>query len=277
MKRLLISLFVLISMVNPLSAQSLSKAIERAKAANDSLVAGVYEPALEGFKEALGMAEALGENGLELATICKGIIPKTMNAIAQQKLQSKDFDGALLTANQALLTANEYADSEAVNLIKNTIPIIYKQKGNALFEAENYAAAAEAYGEALNNDATDGVAALRYGMALEKAGKLAEAMDAYQTASKNGQKENAFALLGKNYLKRAITNLNAKKYEEALDDATVSYEYVANPQALQLAGQASQLLGQGADAVKYYKQYLQQAPDAKNADIISEVIEALSK
>ena len=68
----------------------------------------------------------------------------------------------------------------------------------------------------------------------------------------NGQEKNAHAQLGKFYIKRALENLKSKNLAQAVEDATVSYSYVANPQALQVAGQASQKLNKGAQAIKNF-------------------------
>ena len=72
-----------------------------------------------------------------------------------------------------------------------------------------------------------------------------------------------------------MASLKAKKYADAVKDAVTSNEYVANPQALQVAGQASQLSGKNADAIKYFEQYLEAAPNAKNAGQIAYTVGAL--
>ena len=275
MKKILISLATLFAAAAVMSAQSMAEATEIAKLANDSLSEGNYETALNGFKEALKMAEACGDEGLELVATCKGIIPKTMNAIAKDALQAKNYDEAIAKFQETIAVAKEYDDEETAAKAEALIPQIYMQKGGALLNAKEFDGAAEAYAKVLELDAANGVAALRYGMSLENAGKAAEAEAAYKLAAENGQEKNATASLGKMYLKRAVASLKAKKYSDAIKEALASNEYTPNPQCLQIAGQASQLSGKNADAIKYFEQYLEIAPDAKNAGQIAYTVGAL--
>ena len=60
-----------------------------------------------------------------------------------------------------------------------------------------------------------------------------------------------------------------------MNDANASFELVSNPQALQVAGQASQLGGKNTEAIKYFEQYLEAAPNAKNAGQIAYTVGAL--
>ncbi|MBP5721174.1 MAG: hypothetical protein J6W82_08960, partial [Bacteroidales bacterium] len=89
MKKILVSLAALFAAAAMLSAQNMADATETAKLANESLSEGNYATALAGFQEALKMAEACGDEGLELVATCKDIIPKTMNAIAKGFLNDK--------------------------------------------------------------------------------------------------------------------------------------------------------------------------------------------
>ena len=77
------------------------------------------------------------------------------------------------------------------------------------------------------------------------------------------------------YLKRSVASLKGKKYADAVKEAVAANEYAPNPQALQIAGQASQLSGKNADAIKYFEQYLEAAPTAKNAGQIAYTVGAL--
>ena len=112
MKKILVSIAALFAAAAMLSAQNMSEATETAKLANESLSAGNYETALAGFQEALKMAEACGDEGLELVATCKEIIPKTVNAIAKQLLQEDNLDGAIAKFGEAVAIANEYGDEE---------------------------------------------------------------------------------------------------------------------------------------------------------------------
>lgn len=275
MKKIFVSLAALFAAAAMMSAQSMADATETAKLANESLSAGEYQTALEGFKEALKMAEACGEDGLELVATCKDIIPKTLNAIAKDLLKDKNYDEALAKFAETVAVAREYGDDETAAKAEELIPQIYMQKGGSLLNAKDFAGAAEAYKKAVELDPDNGIAHLRLGMALDGADRDDEAVEAYKAAAAAGQEKNANAQLGKFYLKRSVASLKAKKYADAVKDAVTSNEYVANPQALQVAGQASQLSGKNADAIKYFEQYLEAAPNAKNAGQIAYTVGAL--
>jgi tetratricopeptide (TPR) repeat protein len=275
MKKIIVTLAALFAAAAVMSAQSMAEATETAKLANDSLSAGEYATALAGFKEALKMAEACGDEGLELVATCKDIIPKTMNAMAKEELKEKRYDEAIAMFQETIAVAREYGDEDLAKKVEDLIPQIFMQKGGALLNAKDYAGAVEVYSKALELVPTNGVAALRLGMALEAAGRGDEAVEAYKTAAANGQEKNANSQLGKLYLKRSVASLKAKKYSDAVQEAVASNEFAANPQALQVAGQASQLAGKNADAIKYFAQYLEAAPDAKNAGQVAYTVGAL--
>lgn len=275
MKKLLVSIAALFAAAAMLSAQSMAEATETAQLANESLGAGNYETALAGFQEALKMAEACGDEGLELVATCKDIIPKTMNAIAKQLLQDDKLDEAIAKLGETVAVANEYGDEETAEKAQNLIPQVYMKKAGGQLNAKEFEAAAETYAKVLELQPANGVAALRYGMALENANKDAEAIEAYKLAAANGQEKNANSQLGKFYLKRSVENLKAKKYADAVNDANASFELVSNPQALQVAGQASQLGGKNTEAIKYFEQYLEATPNAKNAGQIAYTVGAL--
>ena len=275
MKKIIVSLAALFAAAAMMSAQSMAEATETAKLANESLSAGEYATALAGFKEALKMAEACGDEGLELVATCKDIIPKTMNAMAKEELKENRFDEAIAMFQETIALAKEYGDEELAKKAEDLIPQIYMKKGGALLNAKDYAGAADVYAKALEVEPTNGVAALRMGMALEGAEKAEEAIEAYKTAAANGQEKNANSQLGKLYLKRSVASLKAKKYADAVKDAVTSNEFAPNAQALQVAGQASQLAGKNADAIKYFEQYLEAAPDAKNAGQVAYTVGAL--
>ncbi|MBO4768242.1 MAG: tetratricopeptide repeat protein, partial [Bacteroidales bacterium] len=231
MKRFFLSLAALFATFSMISAQDIASATQTARLANEALTAGNYTEALAGFTSALAAANSCGEAGESLATVCKGVIPRIVSAIAKQKLQENEYDAAITGFTQAVALAKEYGDAETVTSATALIPQAYMKKGLAQLNASEYAAAEEAYKKALELDPTNGVAALRYGMALEAQGKADAALDSYRKAAENGQQANAYAQLGKHFLRSAADYLKSKEYDEAVMDAVKSFEYVANPQA----------------------------------------------
>lgn len=275
MKRFVASVAALFAAFALMTAQSVEEATKVAKQANDALVANDYTTALPLFQQALGIAEACGEKGQQIVDICKGIIPKTMSAIANQKLLNKDYDGALQQLRETLSVAKQYGADAVKAKVEKLIPQILIAKGSGFLNEKDWDSAAEAYGEALEADPANGVAALRLGQALEGAGKAAEAVEAFKTAADNGQQKNAFALLGRHFMTLATKAFKEKNYSDALKYAVESDSYVPSAYTKLLAGQASQLQGKNTEALMHYLDYLETAPDADNAKEVAYTVAAL--
>ena len=192
------------------------------------------------------------------------------NAISWASAGELGFRGSKKSTPFAAQSAAETAAKAAA-----LIPQVYMKKGGTLINAKDFAAAAEAYAKVLELDPANGNAAIRYGQCLENSGKGEDAVEAYKLAAANGQEKNANALLGKFYLKRSVDELKAKKYADAVKDANESNSYTPNAQCLQIAGQASQLAGKNNDAINYFEQYLEAAPNAKNAGQVAYTVGAL--
>ena len=275
MKKILVSLAALFAAATMLSAQSMAEATETAKLANESLGAGEYATALKGFQEALKMAEACGDEGLELVATCKDIIPKTINAIAKGLLQEKKYDEAIAKFQETAAVAKEYGDEELAAKAEGLVPQVLMQKGSSLLKAQDFAGAADAFTKVLEIDPANGNAAFQKGEALRSAGKNDEAVEAYKLAAENGQEKNAHSRLGSMFLSSAQTQLKAKKFAEAVKDANTAYEYSQNANALYIAGMACQYSSKTNDAIKYFEQYLDAAPTAKNAGQVAYTVGAL--
>lgn len=231
--------------------------------------------ALSMFEQALEAANALGDEGKEVAQNCIDVIPNLNLSIAKDLVKAANYDSALEKLKAAIEVAEKFSDSEVSAEATKLIPQVMMQKGNSLLNAKNYEAAAAAYQDILNLDASNGAAALRLGAALNAAGKAAEAKAAFEQAAANGQESQAKKQLGTIFLKEAAAALKTKSYAAAVEAAVKSNEYKENPQAIQIAGQASQLAGKNSDAIKYFEQYLQMAPSASNAGQIAYTIGAL--
>ena len=74
MKKIILTLAAVVLSAGLISAQDMSQATETAQTANEALVAKDYAKALEGFKQALSIAQACGEEGEELVGTCKTVI-----------------------------------------------------------------------------------------------------------------------------------------------------------------------------------------------------------
>ena len=275
MKKILVTLAAVVLSAGMLSAQDLSQATETAKMANESLVAGNKALALTGFQEALAQAAACGAEGEELVATCKGVIPNIMLSIAKDLIKEGKYDEALGKLEEVGAKAKEYAAEEVAEEATTLIPQTLMAKGGDLLKEKNFAAAAEAYQKALELDPENGNVALRLGQALSGAGKVEEAVAAFETAAKNGQEEMAGKQISNIYLKQAAAALKGGKYADAVAAAEKATEFGENAQAFLVAGQASQKLNKNADAIKNFEKYLEAAPTAKNANQIAFTVAAL--
>lgn len=275
MKRILITLAAVILSAGIVSAQDMSQATETAKMANESLQAGNNELALSGFQEALTLAQACGEDGAELVSTCKGIIPKIMLSIAKGELKAAQFDAAVEKLKEAAKAAAEYEVEGVADEATALIPQAFMGKGNSLLKEKNFAAAADAYKLAVDADPANGNATLRLGQALAGAGKVDEAIEAFKAAAENGQADNANKQLSNIYLKKAQANLKASKFKDAIADCEASNSYVESANAYKLAASAATKLSDNKSAISYYEKYLELAPTAKDANQIAFTVGAL--
>ena len=275
MKKLIATLAALAVALGAAFAQDLAAVTETYNAGAEALSAGDKEGALKSFEKALEQAAALGEEGQEVVTNCKNIIPNIQLSLAKDLVKASQFDEAVAKLALAKEIAEKYASEEVADEAAKLIPQVKMSKAGGLLNAKDYEGAAAAYKELLDEDPTNGTVALRLGVALNGAGKLDEAKAAFETAAANGQEATANKQLGNIYLKDAAAALKAKKYADAVAAAVKVNDYTENAQAWQIAGQASQLGGKNNDAIKYFEKYLAAAPSASNAGQIAYTLGAL--
>lgn len=275
MKKIFASFVAAALALGSLGAQDLAQITELYNTGAEALSSGDKTTALKAFEQAYEQATALGDEGKEVADNCKGVIPELYLSIAKDLAKASDYDGAVAGLKTAAEVAQKYADAGVEEQANSLIPQIIMQKGGALLNAKKYAEAAAAYKEVVDADPTNGVAALRMGMALNAAGNAAEAKAALEQAAANGQEKTANKQLGNIYLKESVTALKAKNYADAVAAAEKSNSYVESAQAYQIAGQASQISGKNNDAIKYFEKYLELAPNAKNATQIAYIVGTL--
>lgn len=275
MKRIILLFTAAAMSVGIASAQDINQATELYNNGAMELEMGNTAAALENFQNALAMAETLGEEGAEMVANCKNYIPKLMSSIAKGLIKDENFDAAIEQLNKTIESANLYEDAEVAAEATELIPQVYVSKGNNFITAKNYAEAVPAYQKALELDATNGMAALRLGMAFGALGKTAEAEAAYLQAAANGQENNANKQLSTMYVKLAQSASKAKKYQEVLDFAAKSNQYLENANAYRFAASAAQQLGKNADCIANFEKYLELKPNAKDAAGVKFTIAAL--
>lgn len=275
MKKLILSIIAIAVSVCMASAQDMATATETAKTANEALTSNDYTTALKGFKEAMTLAEACGEDGAEIVSTCKDIIPRIMLAIAKDAINDNKLDEALKGIAEAVKVAEEYKVDDVLDEAADLVPQIKMKKANDLYKAQDFAGAVEAFKDILADDPANGKVALTLGACYAKLGDNDSAEAAFTQALENGQVVAAKKQLANISLKKASAALKAKKYAEAVESALKSNEYVEDAKCLQIAGQASQLAGKEVDAIKYFESYLEAAPESKNAGQIAFTLGAL--
>lgn len=262
-----------------MSAQDLATATSTYNSGAEALTMGNKTGALEYFQKALTMAQALGDEGAEVASNCKNAIPSVILSIGKELYNKKDFDGAVAKMNEAAAAAKEYGNEEVVAEVADLLPQVAitrsMEKANAAFKAKDIAGAVAGYTEVMAADTANGVAALRLGQLLSGTGKFDEAVKYLEVAARNGQEANAKSLLSTTYLKDAASKLKGGKYADAVALAVKANDFKENAQAFLIAGQASQKANKNTDAISYFEKYLEAAPTAKNAGAIAFTVGAL--
>jgi tetratricopeptide (TPR) repeat protein len=279
MKKLILVLATALLSAGIMSAQDLAQATEMYNNGANALTTGDKKSALEYFQKAYEMGKAIGDEAEELVKNCKQAIPTVMLSMAKELSNNKEYDNALERLQAAITVAKDFAVSEVEEEATSLLPQIELMKdmdaANDAFNAKDLTGAAALYNKVLEADPSNGPASIRLVQCLANAGKIDEAKAALATAEANGQGENAKKVIGGALLKVAASDLKEKKFAEALANAVQVNDYMENAQAFLVAGQASQQLKKNADAIKYFEQYLEAAPNAKYANAITFTVGAL--
>ncbi|MCQ2116164.1 MAG: tetratricopeptide repeat protein [Bacteroidales bacterium] len=266
MKKIILIAASLFLSVFAATAQDLGQATEVAKSANDALMLGDNESALNGFKEALELAEACGDEGANLVETCKGVIPRILLSMGKDQVKLKNFDAAIAKINEAIEAATNYANDDVLEKAQALLPGVKMNQANDLLTKKDFAGAVKVLNDILAGDPENGNAALRLGMALASTGDVEGAKDAYETALANGQEKNAAKQLSTLYLKDAQAFIKAKNFKAAAEAAEKSNSYVESANAYKLAAAAATQLKDNEAIVANYEKYLELAPNAKDAN-----------
>ena len=256
-------------------AQDINQATENYNNGAMELNMGNNDAAITYFLTALEMAEALGEEGAEVAANCRNIIPAIYLSSAKEQIKAENYDAAVEQLNKAIEAAGKYENPEVADDANALMPQVYLSKGNGFLQAKNFPEAEVAYQKAIELDATNGMAYFRLGQVLASQNKVAEAEAAYVQAAANGQEKNANKQLSTMFVKLAQAASKAKKYQETIDYAAKSNQYLENANAYRFAASASQQLGKNDDCIANYVKYLELSPNAKDAAGVKFTIAAL--
>ena len=247
------------------SAQDINSVTETYNNGAMELEMGNKEAALGYFQAALTAAEALGEEGMQIADNCKSTIPVLMESIAKDYIKAQMYDAAIEQLNKTIEVCNTLGNAAQADECKTLIYQTLMAKGNDLINAKDFAAAIEVYNQIMAADPTNAMASLRLGMAYGATGNTEAAEAAYLVAAQNGQEKNAYKQLSNLFVKKAAAVLKTKNYEEAIEFALKSNEYLENATAMKVAGTAASALQKNEDAIVYLEKYLELSPNAKDA------------
>ena len=275
MKKIILLAISAVFAAATVSAQDLEQATNTYNNGVMSLQIGDNAAALDSFKQALTMAEACGETGAEVAANCKNVIPGVMLSIAKDKIQSKDYDNAITSLNEAAAVAKEYGNTDVESEAGELIPQVLLQKANDLLKAKDFDNAVAAYNEAIAADPENGRAYLLLGSAYASSGKIAEAEAAYTKAGELGESSDAARQLTNLYLRLANSYYKAKRYAEAIQAAEKSTSYDEdNANAYLIAANSAQKSGDNNAAITYFEKYISM-PKAKNVNAYTFTIAVL--
>ena len=256
-------------------AQDINQATENYNNGAMELNMGNNDAAITYFQTALEMAEALGEEGAEVAANCRNIIPAIYLSSAKEQIKAENYDAAVEQLNKAIEAAGKYENPEVADDANALMPQVYLSKGNGFLQAKNFPEAEVAYQKAIELDPANGMAYFRLGQVLASQNKVAEAEAAYVQAAANGQEKNANKQLSTMFVKLAQAASKAKKYQETIEYAAKSNQYLENANAYRFAASASQQLGKNDDCIANYVKYLELSPNAKDAAGVKFTIAAL--
>lgn len=278
MKKLLLSIAAVLFSAGLIFAQeaSLQQATElynKGAAASSTDKAA----AVDFFQKAYAMAQLLGDEGAEIIENCKGVIPKLHYSMVNDLIKENKYDEAVKKLEETVEASMTFGAEDVLANAKKLIPQVQLQKGNALLTAKDYEGAAAVYKAITDADPTNGMAALRLGMALNQTGDLDGALEALNAAAANGQEENANKQKATVLLKQASNLLRDKDYQGAFDKAEESAKLAESANAFKIAGTAANNLSKKAEAIEYLGKYLELTPNASDAAQIKAVIDALKK
>jgi tetratricopeptide (TPR) repeat protein len=261
MKKIFATLIVALCTLGIAAAQDLEKATEiynNAAAAIDNNKA----EAITLFEQALEMAGQLGDEGAEIATQCKSIIPKLYMSVAKDLVNDKNLDEAIVKFKKAIETGEKYGDAEVAEEAKELIPQVLMADANQALNAKDYEGAVAGYQKVIDADPANGAAHLRKGQSLAALGKADDAIKAFELASENGQEEAAAKQLSNIYVKKAVACQKAKDNKGMLENAQKSTQYVDNANAQKLIGLSARELKQFKVAAEAFEAYLSMNPKA---------------
>lgn len=178
---------------------------------NEAYQAGNALEAVANFKQALKLAEAAGDDGIEIAESCKDLIPQILLAEAGKNVSAKNYDKAEELYGEAAAAATEYGKDNIAKSAKEKLAQIPMAKGADALNAQNFDTAIESFTKAVEQNPENAQAFYYLGLAQKASGKDADAEASLTKAIELGN-GNAKADLKKIYMSQLSAANKAKNY-----------------------------------------------------------------
>lgn len=277
MKKFFLAMAALVMSAAMMSAQDLATATQTYNNGAEQLGTGDKVTALASFKEALGMAETLGDEGKEIVENCKKAISSIVFSNAKDLVKESNYDEALAMIDEAKKFAEECGNDDVLEDAAKLVPQVKLAKANHLNKEKDYAAAKDILTELIAEDPTNKNANILLIQTLTKLDDIDGAVALLPQAEELGNIANAKKTIGQALLAKAQAQLKAGKNADVVETVKKAEELdaVTNPAIYQLAGGAATKLNRINDAISFYEKFLEAAPTNKNYGAIAYTVGAL--
>lgn len=285
MKRTILVISALILSAGISFAQSLESATQKATDANNALMAGDTQTAIDTFKAALEEASKCTEEAAaELVESCKkGIVSANYNG-ANNLISENKLAEAIDALKNTIAAATEYCNEEMAAKAAEKKIQVHQQIANLSMKAAqgaaDAAAKAESFKTALANleeviaaEPQNGKAIFQKGQVLASLGKNADAEAAFLAAKENGMEKEANKQLSNMYTKIASAKYKAGDMKACIEAAAKANSFLENANAYKMAGNAAYKSQNFKAAVENLSKYLEMSPNAKDKDAMQKVID----
>lgn len=203
-------------------AQDFSEAVETF---NSAAQAESKTDALELFKKAYAQFQACEEpEAADKVEELKNILPNYTLAIAKEKLNAKDYEGALSFLKETADYGTEFGLEDKVADANKFSGMAYKQMAKAALNNKDAASAFASLKNCVECTPEDGEAQFLLGRILLSSGKLDEAKAAFEVAAANGREADVKKQLFNFYYTNGQKKQQAKQHAAAIDDYNAAVE-----------------------------------------------------
>lgn len=285
MKKMTVLAVLALMSATVLSAQDFQSATEMAKKANEALVGGNFQEAIDSFQAAMKeAAECTEEESAALVNNCKIGIAQANYSKANDLIGGGNLSEAIEQLNTTIEAATAAGQDDIVAKSEDKINQLHQAIANSKMKAAQTATGEEkvaAFKEALEHldillakDGENGKLFLQKGQILGGLNDRAAAVEAFLKAKDLGE-AGAVKQLSTIFLKDASAKLKAKDFKGAIESALKSNEFQESANAYKIAGTAANGLKDLATAEKYLSKYLELAPNAKDAAQMQAAVAAI--